>query len=68
MKTKIERRVKVLCKLVMFLVVTGFSKIFTIRALNSHFDDKQEKQAKKDYCEASDSVLEIGHLLLSNKV
>ena len=52
----------------MFLVVTGFSKIFTLRAPNSRFDDKQEKQAKKDYYEASDSVLEIGHHLLSNKV
>ena len=68
MKTKIERRVRVLCKLVIFLVLTGISEIFTVRALNWRSHDKQEKQAKKDYCEASDSVLEIGYLLGSNRV
>ena len=66
-KTKIERRVTVLCKLVIFLVVTGFSQIFTVTASNWGSDDKQEKQTKKDYYEASDSLLHIGHLLLSNK-
>jgi len=33
-KTKIERRVTVRCKLVIFLVVTGFRHIFTVRAPN----------------------------------
>ena len=30
-KRKIERRLTVLCKLVIFLVVTGFSEIFIVR-------------------------------------
>ena len=62
------RRVRVLCKLVIFLVLTGISEIFTVRAPNWHSHDKQEKQAKKDYYDASDSVLEIGYLLGSNGV
>ena len=66
MKTKIERRVTVLWKLVIFFVVTGFSDIFTVGAPNWRSDDKQEKQAKKDYYEASDSVLQIGHPLRHN--
>ena len=52
----------------MFLVVTGFSEIFTVRDPNWRFDDKQEKQAKKDYYEAADSVLQIAHLLGRNRV
>ena len=68
MKTKTERRVRVLCKLVIFLVLTGISEFFTVRAPNWRSHDKQEKQAEKDYCEASDSVLEIGYLLGSNRV
>ena len=63
-----ERRVTVLCKLDIFLVLTGFSDIFTVRAQNWRSDDKQEKQAKKDYYQASDCVLEIGYLLGSNTV
>ena len=55
-------------KLVFFLVLTGFSEISTVRAPNWRSDDKQEKQAKKDYYEASDSLLQIGHLLSSNRV
>ena len=58
----------VLGKLVIFLVVTGFREIFTVRAPNPRCDDKQEKQANKDYYEASDCVLEIGYLLGSNRV
>ena len=54
--------------MVMFLVVTGISEIFTERALNWRSADKQEKQAKKDYFEACDCVLEIGYLLGSNRV
>ena len=54
--------------LVFFLVLTGFSEISTVRAPNWRSDDKQEKQAKKDYYEASDSLLQIGHLLSSNRV
>ena len=68
MKTKIERRVRVVCKLVIFLVLTGISEIFTVKALNWRSLDKQEKQAKKDYCEASKSVLKVGYLLGSNRV
>ena len=55
-KTKIERHVRVLYKLVIFLVLSGISEIFTVRAANWRSHDKQEKQAKKDYCETSDSV------------
>ena len=68
MKTKIERRVRVVCKLVIFWVLTGISKIFTVKAPNWRSHDKQEKQAKKDYCETSDSVLRIGYILGSNRV
>ena len=55
-------------QLVIFLVVTGISEIFTVRPPNWRSDDKQEKQAKKDFFRASDSVLQIGHLLGSNAV
>ena len=68
MKTKIERRVRVLFKFVIFLLLTGISKIFTVKAPNWRSHDKQEKQAKKDYCETSDSVLRIGYLLGNNRV
>ena len=54
--------------MVIFLVVTGISEIFTVRVSNSSSDDKQEKQAKKDYFEASDCVLEIGYLLRRKRV
>ena len=59
MNAKIERIT--LQILVFVLVLTGFSEIFTVRAPNCRCDDKQEKQAKKDYFDASDSVLEIGY-------
>ena len=49
-------------------MLTGISEIFTVRAPNWRSLDKQEKQGKKDYCEASDSVLEIGYLLGSYRV
>ena len=68
MNAKIERRVTVLCTLVIFLLTTGISEISTVKAPNGRFDDKQEKQAKKDNFEASDSVLEIGYFLGSNRV
>ena len=68
MKTKIERRVRVLCKLAIFLVLTEISEFFTVGAPNWRSYDKQEKQGKKDCCEASDSVLEIDYFLGSNGV
>ena len=68
MNTKITRRVTVLCNMVIFLVTKGISEIFTVKAPNGRSDDKQEKQAKKDYLEASDFVLEIGYFLGSNRV
>ena len=68
MNAKIARRVTVLCILVIFIVLTGLSDIFTVRAPNWRSDDKQEKQAKKDYYEAPDCVLEIGYILGSNRV
>ena len=68
MNAKIKRRVTVLCTLVIFLVLTEISEIFTVKAPNGRSDDKYEKQAKKDYFQASDCVLEIGYLLGSNKV
>ena len=43
-------------------------EIFIVRAPNWRSDDKQEKQAKKDYYEASDGVLQIGYLLGSKRV
>ena len=51
-----------------FLVLTEFSEIFIVRAPNWRCDDKQERQAKKNYYEASDSVLQIGHLVGSDRV
>ena len=68
MNTKITRRVTVLCNMVIFLVTTGISEIFTVKAPNGRSDDKQEKQAKKDYFEASDSVFQIGNVLGTNRV
>ena len=35
-------------------------KIFTLTAPNRRSDDIEEKKAKKDYYEASDSVLQTG--------
>ena len=51
-----------------FLVLTEFSEIFIVRAPNWRCDDMQERQAKKNYYEASDSVLQIGYLLGSKTV
>ena len=68
MNSKIERRVTLLCTLVIFLVLTWIREIFTGRAPNRRSDDKEEKQAKKDYYEASNCVLEIGYVLGSNRV
>ena len=62
------RRLTDFCKLVIFLVLTGISEIFTVRAPNWRSHNKQEKQAKKDYCEASNCVLEIVYVLGSNRV
>ena len=42
-------------------------EIFIVRAPNWRSDYKQEKQAKKDYYEASDGVFQIGYLLGSKK-
>ena len=39
----------------------GLSDILTVRPPNWRYDDKQEKQARKDYFKASDSLLEIGY-------
>ena len=55
-------------KLEIFLGETGISEIFTVRPPNWRSDDKQKKQAKKDYFLASDSVLQIGDLVRSNAV
>ena len=68
MNTNIEWRVTVVCNFVIFLVLTRFCEVITVKAANWRCDDKQEKQPKKDYCEASDSVLEIGCLLGGNSV
>ena len=68
MNAKIERRVTVLCTLLILLVQTGVTEIFAVRAPNSRSDDKEEKQAKKDYYEASNCVLEIVYVLGSNRV
>ena len=46
----------------------GFRNIFTVRAPKWRSDNKEEKQAKNDYYEASDCVLKIGCLLGSNRV
>ena len=67
-QTKIDRRLTVLCKLVIFLVVTGFTEIFIVTAPHWRCDDKQEKQTKNDYYEVSNSSLQIGYLLGSKKV
>ena len=68
MNSKIERRVTVLCILVIFLVLTWIMKIFTLTAPNRRSDDIEEKKAKKDYYEASDSVLQTGFLVGSNRL
>ena len=68
MNSKIKRRVTLLCTLVIFLVLTCIREIVTVRAPNRRSDDKQEKQAKKDYYEASDSVLQTGFLVCRNRL
>ena len=68
MNAKIEGRVTVLCILVILLVLTWIREIFTVRAPNRRSNDKEEKQAKKDYYEASDSVLQTGFLVGSNRL
>ena len=68
MNSKIERRVTLLCTLVVFLVLTWIREIATVRAPNRRSDDKQEKQAKKDYYEASDSVWQTGFLVGRNRL
>ena len=68
MNSKIERRVTLLCILVIFLVLTCIREIFTGRAPNRRSDGKEEKQPKKDYYEASDSVLQNGLLVGSNSL
>ena len=68
MNSKIERRVTLLCTLVIFLVLTWIREIVTVRAPNRRSDDKQEKQAKKDYYEASDSVSQTGFLVGRNRL
>ena len=68
MNSKIERRVTLLCTLVIFLVLTWIREIFTGMAPNRRSDDKEEQQAKKDYYEASDSVLQSGFLVGRNRL
>ena len=68
MNSKIERRVTLLCTLVIFLVLTWIREIVTVRAPNRRSDDKQEKQAKKDYYEASDSLSQTGFLVGRNRL
>ena len=53
--------------LVIFLVLTWIREIFTGRVPNRRSDDKEEKQAKKDYYEASDSVLQTSFLVRRNR-
>ena len=68
MNSRIERRVTVLCILVIFLVLTWIRKIFPVTAPNRRSDDIEEKKAKKDYYEASDSLLQTGFLVGSNRL
>ena len=68
MNSKIERRVTLLCTLVIFLVLTWIREIFTATAPNRRSDDKKEKQAKNYYYEASDSVLQTGFLVCRNRL
>ena len=68
MNSRIERRVPVPCILVIFLVLTWIREIFTVRAPNRRSDDKEEKKAEKDYYKASDSVLQTGFLVGSNRL
>ena len=68
MNSKIERRVRVLCTLVIFLVLTWIREIVTVSSPNRRSDDKEEKHAKKDYYEVSDSVLQTGFLVGSNRL
>ena len=68
MNSKIERGVTLLCILVIFLVLTCIRDIFTVRAPNRRSDDKEERQAKNDYYEAFDSVLQTGFLVGRNRL
>ena len=68
MNSKIERGVTILCILVIFLVLTCIREIFTVRAPNRHSHDKEEKQAKNDYYEAFDRVLQTCFLVGRNRL
>ena len=68
MNSKIERGVTLLCILVIFLVLTCIRDIFTVRAPNRRSDDKEERQAKNDYYEAFDSVLQTVFLVGRNRL
>ena len=68
MNSKIERGVTLLCILVIFLVLTCIRDIFTVRAPNRRSNDTEEKQAKNDYYEAFDIVLQTGFLVGRNRL
>ena len=61
MNSKIERRLTLLCTLVIFLVLTCIREIFNVRAPNKSdaLMISIIRQAKNDFYEASDSVLTI---------
>ena len=47
MNSKIERRVTLLCTLVIFLVLTWIREIVTVRAPNRRSDDKQKNKLRR---------------------
>ena len=61
MNSKIERRVTLLCTLVIFLVLTCIREIFNVRAANKSdaLMISIIRQAKNDFYDASYSVLTI---------
>ena len=68
MNSKIERRLTLLCILLIFLVLTWLREISTGRAPNRRSDYMEEKQAKKDYFETFHSVLQTGFLVGRNRL
>ena len=65
LKTMFPRRLTVFCEFVIVSFVMELNKNFKVRGPKCGFD---KKRAKKDYYEASDNLLQTGHLLGSNRV
>ena len=68
MNSRIERRVTVLCILVIFLVLTWIMKIFTLTAPNRRSDDIEEKKLRRIIMRRVTVSCKPGFLVGSNRL